>query len=228
MLLLPFLTLHTEYFERTDVLFFSRSRVTRTYPDGPQTRVPPDKTVWVAFNKRMDLSSIEDPILSHPHAVVQVSYNDSNRLLLIEPELHFHCHSRYVSTVCDSARDSQGRWLNRGGTRGLQVSSGSPSTLTHQGLGWDEKCLHRDARSVRDENLSTRRWDAQFSLVRGRRKTCGEWEVYVAMAGEACSADWGTANMAIPAGPEPNLANSVPRQDGLCLVVPRSQIFDLR
>jgi len=149
-------------------------RVTRTYPDAPQTRVPPDTKVWIEFNKRMDISSVEDAILSHPHAVVQVSCYDSRRLLLIEPELGFHYYSRYVLTIPDSARDSQGRWLDRGGNGSPEVSSGSPSTPTHQVQDWRQNSLQLDARSVHDENPSTRRWDTQFSDVRGWRKACGD------------------------------------------------------
>lgn len=173
MLLLPFCTLQGVCFERTDIIFHSTLRVTRTYPDGPQTRVPPDTTVWVEFSKRMDISSVEDTILSHPHAVVQVSYYDSSRLLLTEPELGFHYRSRYVLPISNSARDSQGRWLDREGNGSSQVSSGSPSIPTHQGLGRGQDSLHLDARSVHDENLSTRRWDTQFCRVRGWHKACG-------------------------------------------------------
>ena len=174
VLLLPFFVLDREYFERTDIIVHTTPRVTRTYPDAPQTRVPPDTPVWIEFNKRMDISSVEDAILSYPHAVVQVSYYDSSRFLRIEPELGFHHHSRYVSTIPDSARDSQGRWLDRGVNGSPEVSSGSPSTPTHQGLDWRQNCLHLDARSVHDENPSTRRSETQFCGVRGWHKACGK------------------------------------------------------
>ncbi|MFQ5905637.1 MAG: Ig-like domain-containing protein, partial [bacterium] len=98
-------------------LFIDNSvpRVTRTYPDDSQPPVPPDTTIWIEFNKRMDSTSVENAILFAPHAVARMSWDDSTRLLLIEPELDLDCCSEYTLTISDSARDSQGRRLDGDG-----------------------------------------------------------------------------------------------------------------
>jgi len=90
-------------------------RVTRTYPEAHQEDVPPDTTIWIEFNKRMDTTSVENAVLFHPHAVFQTGWEDSSRLLLLEPELDLDYCSQYTITISDSARDQQGRRLDGDG-----------------------------------------------------------------------------------------------------------------
>jgi streptogramin lyase len=89
--------------------------VTRTYPEDRQRDIPPDTHLWVEFNKRMDTTSVEIATLFHPQAVVHSSWDDSCRLLLLEPELDLDYCSEYALTISDSARDHQGRRLDGDG-----------------------------------------------------------------------------------------------------------------